>query len=361
METHLGLVQVRRLTDFHASRAPVYPGVHSLLVVRDDRLGDLVLTLPAIERLKVAYPGARIGLLVQPELAPMAALFAPVDEVLCSGRDLAATTQTIREFSPDAAVCISRRASAARALRRAGVRQVTGTGRRLFSVLFDRRSSVSRRGVRRHELEHALDLAACAGASAAPPRFPIELPAGTADDVDRWLRTRGIEEDPIVIHPGSGGSCPAWPPDRWRQLAAELRAAGNPLVVTRGPADRAALEPFAGGGFVEFDRSLPELAALLQRARLVASNSTGPIHLASALDRPTLAIHAPWQSCSFERWGPYNEHGWALVVGRVEAGTWSRRRRRRQAAVLMRRLTVVAVRQAVESILGWTRPPAGVP
>jgi len=350
------LVQVRPQPPLASSSHPVYPDVRRLLVVRDDRLGDLTLTLPAIDRLKTAYPKALIGLLVRPDLVHLASMFAPADRVLDTGGDLA---QTIRDFAPDVAVCISRRPAAAWALRKAGVRRVTGTGRRWFSFLFDRRVDVSRRASVRHELEHALDLAACAGAAPGPLRFPIEVPTESQARVDRWLDTRGIAGDPVVLHPGSAGSCPGWAPARWRQLAARLRDANQPLVITAGPADRDAMASFADDEFPRFAEGLPELAALLSRARLTVGNSTGPIHLATALGRAALAIHAPWKSCGAARWGPYRSNGWALVVEHPDARRWSRRRRRRSSAWLMDQLSVEIVFRAAHSMSLGGRPQIG--
>jgi ADP-heptose:LPS heptosyltransferase len=327
-----------------------------MLIVRDDRLGDLMLTLPAIDRLRRAYPETRIALLVAPSLVPLARLFTPIDEVLACGRDVAATAETIRHFQPHAAVCVSRRAAAARALRRAGVRRVTGTGRRWFSLLFDRRVEGSRRGSSRHELEHAMDIAARAGADVGAPAFPMTLPHLVVAETDAWLERNGIDVAPIVIHPGSGGSCPAWPAASWLRLAVALRASGYPLVVSGGPTECDLLEPFGTAGFPIFDHPLPELACLLRRSVLVLSNSTGPIHLAAALDRATLAIHAPWRSCGAERWGPYSRHGWALVVGRQGGRRWSRRRRRRWAARELARLPVEVVARAAGSMLAGASP-----
>ncbi|NIM01451.1 MAG: hypothetical protein GTO30_13785 [Acidobacteria bacterium] len=300
----------------------------------------------------MAYPEAHIGLLVQPALAPLASLFTPVDSVLEASPEL---VETLREFAPDAAVCISRGSAAPRALRRAGVRHVAGTGRRWFSFLFDRSVRVSRRATLRHELEHALDLGACAGAAPGPLRFPIEIPQATRDKVDRWLLGQGLAGDPVVVHPGSAGSCPGWAATRWRRLADRLREAGQAVVVTEGPTDRSALEPFADSELPRFAFSLPELAALLSRSRLTVSNSTGPIHLAAALGRATLAIHAPWNSCGAARWGPYAGNGWALVVEHEGAKRWSRRRRRRSARSLMDALPVETVLQAVLSMCGGER------
>jgi len=82
VEIHPELVQVRPQPRPATPGHPVYADVRRLLVVRDDRLGDVTLTLPAIEWLKAAYPEADLGLLVRPDLASLASMFVPVDTVL---------------------------------------------------------------------------------------------------------------------------------------------------------------------------------------------------------------------------------------------------------------------------------------
>ncbi len=162
-----------------------------------------------------------------------------------------------------------------------------------------------------------------------------------------------------MLHPGTAGSCPGWAARRWRQLAERLRGDGHPVVITEGPADALAMEAFAGCGLPRFAQDLPRLAALLSRARSIAGNSTGPVHLAVALGRPALAVHAPWKSCGAARWGPYHDRGWALVVEHAPARRWSRRRRRRFAARLMDGLGVETVHRAVQSMVASGRPEIG--
>jgi len=50
--------------------------------------------------------------------------------------------------------------------------------------------------------------------------------------------------------------------------------------------------------------SVRELAALFACANVVVSNSTGPLHMAVALDVPTVSIYSPLATCHPRRWGP---------------------------------------------------------
>jgi len=137
-------------------------------------------------------------------------------------------------------------------------------------------------------------------------------------------------------------------------------------VVSRGPADRAAIATLRAelDPFPCFEGELMQLAALLEGARGVVSNSTGPIHLAAALGSPTLAIHAPWTSCAAARWAPYDDRGYALVVGEGQARGWSRRRRRRLGEALLGQLSASELLATLDRLAaaggGWIEGAAGV-
>jgi ADP-heptose:LPS heptosyltransferase len=322
--------QVRPRPEVVRAPGTRFPDVRGIVVVRTDRLGDVILTLPAVDALRRAYPDARLALMVAPAVAPLGRLVGGLDAVLEADERPAVTGRRLAEFGCDLVVCVSRDARSAWAAFRAGIRHRVGTGRRWFSCLFHRRVAESRRGGLYHECEYALSFAHRAGASPGPVRFDLRLPPSTLDAVDGWLAERGVGGRFVVVHPGSGGSCPRWPKESFAELVARLAQAGVDCVVSLGPG-----ETFTGGvgtgsrtRSVPFDGQIPELAALLARASLVVGNSSGPVHLAAALGRPVLALHAPWTSCGPSRWGPYDPRGWAIVApaGAVERRAARRRR-----------------------------------
>ncbi|HXV75579.1 MAG TPA: glycosyltransferase family 9 protein [Candidatus Polarisedimenticolaceae bacterium] len=346
----------------HEVRTPGEPieGVERLLVVRNDRLGDLLLTLPAIDALARTYPGARVGLLVGRELSDIGGMIRPVERLFAVERRAQAVRGAIEAFAPQLVVAISRRPAPAWAAARAGVPHRVGTGYRYYSPLFTRRVDERRRSSTRHEVEYALSFAHRAGARPAEPDFSLRVPGEARERVAAWLSGRGLADRFAIVHPGTGGSCPAWPLPHYRTLVASLAALGHAVVVTVGPDDREIVDGWeragAEGSVACFRQSTPLLAALVERAALVVSNSTAPIHLAAALGRPALALHAPWPSCGPDRWGPYHRAGWALVAESTGAAGWSRRERECKATVLMAGIAPERVLQAVVSMLGTGRP-----
>jgi ADP-heptose:LPS heptosyltransferase len=306
--------------------------VRRLVVARTDRLGDLMLTLPAVDALRCAYPGVRLELLVDSALTEVAMRFDGVDEVWETPPTTAALAAKLRERAPDAIICIARTGRLAVAAARAGIRHRLGAARRFYSPLFTRTVGESRRSGDRHEVEYALSFAHRVGAMGAPARFPIKLRPEDLAGARSWMQGHGLSPGEfVVLHPGSGGSCPRWPMERFAELAALHRSRGISQVWSVGPGESApaAAEPLHRG-------SLPSLAALLRASAGIVASSTGPIHLAAALGRPALSIHAPWASCGVQRWGPYGGGGAGVVAAAEGASQWSRAERRAGASELMR-------------------------
>lgn len=318
-----------------------FSGIRRLLVARLDRLGDVVLTLPAVAALRQAYPAARLVLLVRPVAATLAHMVEGVDSVIVAEPGPGALAAALREARADLAVCVSRGAGLAWAAARARVPHRVGAGYRWYSALFERSVAERRRGGDRHEAEYALSFAHRAGAPVTPAIFPLRIPPEADSSVKAWLAAHVTDKrKPIVLHPGSGGSCPPWPVERWIELAGRLSVGGR-VVVSIGPADGAVAGAFdaaqaAAREIPRFTGGVPELAALFRRSSLVAANSTGPLHLAAALGAPALGIFPPWPTCGTARWGPYSDRGWALVADTDAVRYWTRSARRRLGDALMR-------------------------
>jgi ADP-heptose:LPS heptosyltransferase len=350
------LIRVERHADEVRTPGEPFPDVRRIVVSRDDRLGDFVLTLPAVEALRRTYPGARLGLLVQPQLVPLARIVEGVDSVIEAGGDLRRLTARLRGFGADLLVSIARGARVPWAAARAGIPHRVGPGYRWYSGLFHRRVCEHRRAGRRHELEYALSFAHRAGAAAGPARFPLRIPPSIVAQGASRLASCGVRDPVALVHPGSGGSCPAWPVGHYLDLADRLVAAGISVVFSVGPDDAAVASaidgspgarrvPRLGGGLLE-------LAAAAARAAIVVSNSTGPLHLAAAVGTPVLGLYPPWPTCGVSRWGPYAENGWAIEAPPPPGSYGSRRRRRRLGPELMAGIRPELVAAGVIELLG---------
>lgn len=298
--------------------------IRKVLLVRTDRIGDVVLSLPSAGLVKEKIPGSEVHLLTRAYTAPLAAMAPAVGGVLIDeGEGAWALARKLRPGGYDAAVLLHPAARMAAAVLLAGIPIRVGTAYRAYSLLLNRRVPMHRRGSPRHELELNLELTARGlGLGGLDDRnCPARLPELRVSPEDReaaagkaGLRPAG---DLVIVHPGSGGSARDWPLGRFAELIDLLAARGVTVAVTLGPGEeglRSRLEPAlksAPSWISGLD--LGELASLLSLARVVVSNSTGPLHMAAAVGAKAVGIYCPIGPCLPGRWGPYGPGHLALV------------------------------------------------
>lgn len=304
------------------------PPVRNMLFVRTDRLGETLLNLPAIAALKSAMPGARLWVLVHPDLAALMESAPGVDRVLTyrpqygrpwwlSGLNLA---RRLRRHRFDVAVVSNPTRELHLAVWLAGIKRRAGYGRKWGWCLTDRLADRKSLG-EHHEVEYNLGLVQALGlpVSSSPdwrfPRFERE----TAE-VLRLLEQQKIRpSDPLIaIHPWASNPIKCWPADRYQALirrVVERLSVRVVLVGTAEEADRAQvlIPPGVGVANLVGRLSLRQLGAVLQRAGLLVSNDSGPVHLASAVSARVVALFGTtvW-AAGPRRWGPWGE-GHAVV------------------------------------------------
>jgi ADP-heptose:LPS heptosyltransferase len=114
----------------------------------------------------------------------------------------------------------------------------------------------------------------------------------------------------VVVHPGTSAPARAYPERLWALAVGELTAAGWPVVITGGPAERDLTRRLAKNGHggtqvtdLGGQLDLAGLAAVLDGAAAVVVGNTGPAHLAAAVGTPVVSLFAPVVSPA--RWAPY--------------------------------------------------------
>jgi HAD superfamily hydrolase (TIGR01662 family) len=278
----------------------------TVLVVRSDSAGDVLLTGPAIRA--VAAGADRVVLLCGPRGRDAARLLPGVDEVITwrlpwidptpdpvDTADITALTSLLAAVSADEAVVFtSFHQSAlplALLLRMAGVARITAISDDYPGSLLDVRHRVPA-GV--PEAERARSVAAAAG---------FGLPA----DDDGALRVtvpRTGRGGHVVVHPGASVEARACPPETMRRIVAALTGAGHRVIVTGGPDERELAAFVAGTAGEDAGRtSLEGLAGILAGAACAVVANTGPAHLAAAVGTPVVSLFAP--TVPFGQWGPY--------------------------------------------------------
>jgi len=271
------------------------PQVSSVLLFHPGALGDVINTLPALAALRRRWPEARITGLGQMELMQL----LQAAGVLEQGRSLElpglhALFHPELEPPPDLVAFLHNFDLAVSWMRdRAGVfpRRLKELG---LSAVFHPGPFPPPPGSGPASRWYAEPLRSLGLEPVSePPRLEL-TPAQRA----AWLSSHPelLGAKYLVIHPGSGSPRKNWPAKQFARLAAELTARlDQRVVILEGPADRAAVtqmkEASRGASWpVLSGLLLPELAAVLAGAAVVAGNDSGVLHLAGAVGAPTVAV-----------------------------------------------------------------------
>lgn len=293
-----------------------------LLVIAFRALGDMVLVTPALRALKQRSGGGSLTLLVDGLGAEVFHQYPWVDELIVFDRAahrqrpwrerLAADRRLVRRlrrarFDVAVDLFVGPRSAwlawVSGATRRYGQRargrawlytdavDVVEAGQHLV----DQKLQIIRPLIGDSPVDRSLELAVA----------PEEL--AWADEALRRARVDG-SRTVVGLFPGGGWGHKCWPAERFAALADRVAGSAQVLVVG-GVRDRDACQRVAAAvkhPVVVFDGlvSLRQTMALIARTNVFVSNDTGPMHVAVALGRPTIALFGPSDITKYGPWGP---------------------------------------------------------
>ncbi len=305
------------------------PAPGRILVMRVDRIGDVVLSTPVLEALRKAFPHAFIAVMVRDASRDVVEGNPHVNEVILYEKEgrhrsfggMLALARRLRTYDFDTVVVLhpSDRAHLIARLARIPVR--VGYARKSGWLLTHRVPHHKHEG-KRHEAEYALEVlqvfgitpaAVTMGVTPGTPVPFVPVHPDAAARVSARLAQEGIAPETalVVVHPSA--SCPSkrWMPERFADVADRLvRDHGVRVCLVAGQADAgfaaqtaaAMREPALN---LAGQLTVAELAALLARARLLISNDSGPVHVAAGVGTPVVAIFGRNQpGVSQQRWRP---------------------------------------------------------
>ncbi len=284
-----------------------------IIVARTDRIGDVVLSLPVFASLKKCLPGVELVAMVRKETSDIVRLFHAVDRILLYQPDdrISSIAGKFRDEAADVILALYPRFRFVAAAALAGIPIRVGTAFRWYSFLFNKKVREHRKDSIKHEAEYNISLAATIGCGQKIMDIDITPEAGSLEKVTDFLSKREIKKF-IMVHPGSGGSARAWPESKFRDLVKEISGDLDiDVLVTGTEPERGMCNRIASGNPRAIDVagqfSLTEFIALLSRADIFISNSTGPIHLSAAVGTPVVGIYPNNKPMSPGRWAPLTE------------------------------------------------------
>lgn len=291
----------------------------NILIVRTDRIGDVILSLPLASVIKEHYPNCKVSFLIRDYTKPLTEANPHIDESIIikenNGRfRILENVRLLKKYNFDAAIVLYPTFTLSLIIFLARIKKRVGTGYRLYSFLFTDKIYEHRKDAKKHELEYNFSLLKSIRINFQPGidnvKFNLNISDSSLNKIDGILKVNNIkpEERFIIIHPGSGGSAVDLPIDRFKEIIKLLLDYNIKIVLTGSNAERTICNKLEiSNNVINLSGllTLELLIALISKSCLLIANSTGPLHIAAALGKQTFGFYPKIKSCSAQRWGPY--------------------------------------------------------
>jgi heptosyltransferase III len=292
-------------------------GNEKILLIRTDRVGDLVLSTPVAEAIKRVYPRSFITFLASPYTQEILKSNPFVDEVIsdnCRGiKGFFPLLKMIRSKKFDVAIFLFPRWRLSFSIFLAGIKIRIGTAYRAYSPFFNYKIRKHRKTIEKHELEYNLDMLSALNIYSEKIAPKIFLSPEEGKAYQRFFRGLNLNENEkvVIVHPGSKNSTLSYPLEKLAGVADKIiEKTGARMIITGGKDEINLARQMKNQmrnkpGDLTGETNIRELAAIIKKAHLFISNSTGPMHIASALETPVIAFFSPIFVAGPKRWGPY--------------------------------------------------------
>ncbi|MFN2475126.1 MAG: putative lipopolysaccharide heptosyltransferase III [Chthoniobacterales bacterium] len=330
----------------------------NILLLQLKRIGDLILTTPAIAAVRERFPDAKIALAVAAGSRELLPAITDVDETLVAHGRITDAAGWFRVARRRYEYCFdftrTDRSAFVTLLSRARSRVVADHPRfrgQMRSLTYNKLIDVPIGEM--HTVDYHLALLEPVEVEHASQKLRLNLPAAALEAAGRVLANAGLAAGEfIVLHPGSARREKFWEPERWAALIAAAARYDLKCVVTgaRSSLEQghiAEIRSHSRHPFIDLagQVDLLTLAALIQRARMLITVDSAPMHLAAASQTPQVALFGPTNPL---HWRPRFTPAVILQAGQdspVTAFT------RKQKAAPMNRLSTEQVIDAMKSLL----------
>ncbi|MBX3097553.1 MAG: glycosyltransferase family 9 protein [Fimbriimonadaceae bacterium] len=297
-----------------------------ILVVRQDKLGDLILSTPILRSLY--DQGDHITLFYRQELEEVVDKLSSIDDegfvaFRPSILQIPRLARRMRQGQYDAILLLRNDSSSfAIAAWVAGIPMRVGVARKLARRTLTHNSEERYEIGDEHVVRRMMKIAAPLLQN-AKREDPLEFPVS---DAARERGMRAIPPGSVVVHPGTGGTARPYPAWAWQQVAAAF-AKRCPVSVTAGAGEEDLAAEVAGAhAKVVAGLTLEELAGGLAGARLLLCGSTGILHVGASQQVPIVLVEpTPEAQKNVNRWHPWCSPFRAVFANKVCVGCRDRK------------------------------------
>ena len=291
-----------------------------ILVIKLRATGDVVLATPVIENLKRRFPRTHLSFLTEEASADVLRWNPWLDELIVlplhrwgnqgirgSWREQARFYRNLRQRRFDLVFDLFGNP------RSALLTWLTGAPDRVGFAFRGRRHAyttvVTPSGQPGHEVLFHLEALETLDIPVAADRPRVAIPGTANKKADAWLREHAPHARTVIgLNPGGGWAIKRWPPESFGRLAdALIDEYGVDVLILWGPGEEGLVARVTGAmgnrPLVLPETTLAELGAYLERCGLLVSNDSAPMHMAAALNVPTVGIFGPTDPRAQGPWG----------------------------------------------------------
>ncbi len=338
----------------------------NILLLQLKRIGDLILTTPAIAALREKFPDATLSLVVSPAVEELLPAVSGIDKVFVVRGKADDALDWIALAWGKFDYCLD----FTRNDRSSFLTLLSQAKKRITSDHPNLRTKIRARSYNEfvespvrelHTVDYHLALLKPLGIYDASRAIRLDLPDSKVEEAERLLKAAQAGEDFVILHPGSARAEKFWEADRWAKLIDHcVRERQMKCVLTGG---RSAMERTQIATIKSASQSdvidlsgktdLLTLAALVRKARLLVTVDSAPMHFAAAWETPQVVLFGPTNPF---HWHPRSESA-IVLLGGFEGPVSGFDPRQR--AVPMNQISTESVIDAMESLL--SAPAAPVP
>jgi len=330
----------------------------NILLIQLKRIGDLILTTPAIAALRDKFPRASISLVVSPAVKELLPAITGIDKIF----EVRGKTDDALDWIALSLGKFDYCLDFTRNDRSSFLTFLSGARKRITSDHPKLRTKLRARSYNEfveapvgllHTIDYHLALLKPLGIENPSRAIRLELPEEAETKADQLLRAAKVGHDFVCFHPGSARAEKFWEPNRWAEVIDHCaRETGMPCVLTGGrssieQAQIAAIKAASKSDPIDLSgkTNLLILAALVRKARLLVTVDSAPMHFAAAWDTPQVVLFGPTNPF---HWHPRSESAIVLLGGNDGKMTEFSPKQR---AVPMNQISTQTVIDAMEALL----------
>jgi len=299
-------------------------GMDRILIVNVNWLGDALFTTPFIKAIRKKFPTSFLACMVEPRCKEILEDNPYLNEIIIYDEKAQHKSiigklrliKALRQKGFDAAFILHRSLTKALIAFLSGIRVRIGYNTKQRGFLLTKAVEEQDRDV--HKVEYFLYLAKNCGAQTGDKDYEFFIKDSERDAVGKFLEEKGVRKDDTLVVLNPGGN---WPPKRWPKkhfaklsdkLSSELKVktiitgAHKDLRLAKDIMDLSQAKPINACG----DTSIKRLGALMERADLVVSSDSGPMHIAMGVKTKVIALFGP---TSDSITGPYGSGDYKVI------------------------------------------------